>query len=147
MSSVIRSLESHSPKVQNTFTFGLSVEVPYVKFTNSGLSFSLFYFPFSFYFYFIFLFFYFQNLGLGLGHKTQRTKQKDLEQIMSYNMDIICWPYVLYMVVQGRIHSSEHGPWLVVYKVEQFVERSLSSSLMLLNTRVVLLSNSKDLSS
>ena len=30
-----------------------------VKFTNSGLSFSLFYFSFSFYFHFIFLFFYF----------------------------------------------------------------------------------------
>ena len=30
-----------------------------VKFTNGGLSFSLFYFPFSFSFHFIFLFFYF----------------------------------------------------------------------------------------
>ena len=61
-----------------------------VKFTNGGLSFSLFYFPFSFSFHFIFLFFYFQDIGLGLGHKTQRTKQKDLEQMMSYNIDTTC---------------------------------------------------------
>ena len=38
--------------------------VYHVKFTNSGLSFSLFYFSFSFSFYFIFLFL--EQLGLGL---------------------------------------------------------------------------------
>jgi len=65
----------------------------------------------------------------------------------SYNMDTTCWPHVLHMVVYGRLHSSEHGPLVVVYKVDQFVKGSLSSSLMLLNIRVVLLSNSKDLSS
>ena len=45
------------------------------------------------------------------------------------------------------MHSSEHGPLVVVYKVDYFVKRSLLSSLVLLNTRVVFLSNSKDLSS
>ena len=101
-------------------------------------------FSFLFSFQSIFLIFYFQNIGLGLGHKTQRMKQKDLEQMMLYNMDTICWPYVLYIVVQGRVCSSKHGPLVVVYKVDQFVKGSLLSSLMLLNTRVVLLSHSKD---
>jgi len=36
------------------------------------------------------------------------------------------------------VHSSEHRPWVVVYKVDYFVKGSLSSSLVLLNTRVVL---------
>ena len=106
-----------------------------------------FIFHFSLSFHIIFLFFYFQSIGLGLDHKIQRTKQKDLEQITSYNMDTTCWPHVLHMVVQGRLHSSEHRPLVVVYKVDQFVQRSLSSSLVLLNTRVVLLFNPKDFSS
>ena len=42
------------------------------------------------------------------------------------------------------MYSSEHGPLVIVYKVDYFVKGSLSSSLMLLNTRVVLLSDSKD---
>ena len=37
------------------------------------------------------------------------------------------------------MHSSEHGPWVVVYKVDYFVLGTLSSSLVLLNTRVILL--------
>ena len=86
-----------------------------VKFTNGGLSFSLFYCSFSFSFCFIFSFFYFQNIELGLDHKTQRMKQKDLEQIISYNMDITCQPHVLHIVVQGRLYSSEYGPLVVVY--------------------------------
>jgi len=45
------------------------------------------------------------------------------------------------------VHSSKHGPLVVVYKVDYFVKRSLSSSLVLLNTRVVLISHSKDFSS
>ena len=64
----------------------------------------------------------------------------------SYNMDNTCWPHVLHMVDYDRVHSSKHGPWVVVYKVDYFVKESLSSSLVLLNTRVVLLSNPKDLS-
>ena len=36
------------------------------------------------------------------------------------------------MVVQNRVHSSKYGPAIVVYKVDQFVKRSLLSSLMLL---------------
>ena len=43
------------------------------------------------------------------------------------------------------MHSSEHKPLVVVYKVDYFVNGSLSSSLVLLNTRVVLLSYSKGL--
>ena len=45
------------------------------------------------------------------------------------------------------MHSSEHGPWVVVYKVDYFVLGTLLSSLVLLNTRVVLLSNPKNFSS
>jgi len=41
------------------------------------------------------------------------------------------------------MHSSEHGPLVVVYKIDYFVKESLSSSLVLLNIRVVLLSNPK----
>ena len=41
---------------------------------------------------------------------------------MSYNMDTTCWPHELYMVVQGRVHSSQHGPSVGLYKVDQFVE-------------------------
>ena len=46
-------------------------------------------------------------------------------------MDTTCQPHILHMVVQGRLHSSEHRPLVVVYKVDQFVERSLLSSLVL----------------
>ena len=104
-------------------------------------------FTFYFHFHFVLFSYFFQNIGLELSHKTQRTKQKDLEQMMLYNMDTICWPYVLHMVVQDRVYSSEHGLLVVVYKIDQFVERSLSSSLVLLNTRVILLSNPKGFSS
>ena len=45
------------------------------------------------------------------------------------------------------MHSSEHRLLVVVYKVDYFVKRFLLSSLVLLNTRVVLLSNPKDLRS
>jgi len=45
------------------------------------------------------------------------------------------------------VHSSEHRPLIVVYKVNYFVKESLLSSLVLLNTRVGLLSDSKDFSS
>ena len=44
------------------------------------------------------------------------------------------------------MHNGEHGLLVVVYKVDYFVKGSLLSSLVLLNTRVVLLSNSKDFS-
>ena len=45
------------------------------------------------------------------------------------------------------MHSSEHGPLVVVYKIDYFVKEFLLSFLVLLNTRVVLLSDSKDFSS
>ena len=41
------------------------------------------------------------------------------------------------------MHSSEYGPLVVVYEVDYFVKGSLLSSLVLLNTRVVLLSDFK----
>ena len=47
-------------------------------------------------------------------------------------MDTICWLHILYMIVQGRLHSSEHRQLVVIYKVDQFVERFLLSSLVLL---------------
>ena len=53
-------------------------------------------------------------------------------------MDNTCWPHVILMVIQGRMHSSQHGPWVTVYKVDYFVLGTLLSSLVLLNTRVVL---------
>ena len=94
-----------------------------------------FYFTSHFYFYSI-LFFYFlflEQLGLGLiGHtvtsvtkqimRLGRIQQKIREQMMSYNINTICWPYGLHMVVQGRVHSSLHGPSVGLYKVDQFVE-------------------------
>ena len=40
----------------------------------------------------------------------------------SYNIDTTCWPHRLHMVVQGRVHSSQHGPSVGLYKVDQFVE-------------------------
>jgi len=62
-------------------------------------------------------------------------------------MDNICWSQALHMVIEGRVHSSKHRPLIVVYKVDYFVKGSLLSSLVLLNTRVDLLSHSKDLNS
>ena len=36
------------------------------------------------------------------------------------------------------MHSSEHELWIVVYKIDYFVKRSLSSFLVLPNTRLPL---------
>ena len=95
------------------------------------------------YFFFLFLLsfsiFYFQNnQGQGwlvmLSHQSPdgkvtrqimrlgRIQQKIREQMMSYNMDTICWPHGLHMVVQGRVHSTQHGPFVGLYKIDQFVE-------------------------
>ena len=51
-------------------------------------------------------------------------------------MDTTCWPYASHMVIQGRVHSTQHGPSVGVHKVDYFVKSSLSSSLMLPNTRL-----------
>ena len=40
----------------------------------------------------------------------------------SYNMNTTCWPYGLHMVVQGRVHSTQHGLSVKLYKVDQFVK-------------------------
>ena len=58
-------------------------------------------------------------------------------KVISYSMDNTCWPHVILTVIQGRVHSSQHGPWVLVYKVDYSVLGTLSSSLVLLNTRVV----------
>ena len=55
---------------------------------------------------------------------------------MSYNMYTTCWPHVLYMVLQGRTHSSQHGLCRQVYKVDSFVKNFLLSSLVLSNIRL-----------
>ena len=97
------------------------------------------YFTFHFYFYSV-LFFYFQN-NQGQGglvtssHQSQsdgivtrqitrlgRIQQKIREQMISYNMDTICWPHGLHMVVQSRVYSSQHEPSVGLYKEDQFVE-------------------------
>ena len=51
-----------------------------------------------------------------------RIQQKIQEQMTSYNMDTTCWSQGLHMVVQGRVHSTQHGPFVELYKVDQFVE-------------------------
>ena len=53
-------------------------------------------------------------------------------------MDNTCWPHVRLIVIQGRVHSSQHRPWVLVYKVDYSILGTLSSSLVLLNIRVVL---------
>jgi len=63
--------------------------------------------------------------------------------VMLYNMDNTYWPHVLHIVDYGKVYSSEHRPLVVVYKVDYFVKGFLSSFLVLLNTRVILLSDSK----
>ena len=134
-----------------------------VKIVDRGL---YFYFLFLLYFLFSFLFFfYFQNnsgqgLLVTLSHQSQVMAQshdqsRDTEEgsrwfqnkVILYSMDNTCWPHVILMVIQGRMHSSKHRPLVVVYKVDYFVKRSLSSSLVLLNTRVVLLLNPLSFSS
>ena len=111
-----------------------------VKFTNSGLSFSLFYFSFLFFIPFYFSIFYLQN-NQGQGrlvtpsHQSQpdgvvtrqimrlgRIQQKIQEQITLYNMDTTCWPHRLHMVVQGRVYSSQHRLSIELYKVDQFIK-------------------------
>ena len=54
--------------------------------------------------------------------RLKRIQQKIQEQMTSYNMDTTCWPHGLYMVVQGRVHSSQHRLSVGLYKVDQFVE-------------------------
>ena len=128
-----------------------------VKIVKGGLC--LFYFL-SFIFLFLFLlsfiFLFLEQFGSRVNQSRSHISHKLMAQsrdwsqdsgegsrgnqnkVTSYNMDTTCWPHVLLMVVQGRLHSSQHGPWRLVYKVDYFVLRTLSSSLVLLNTRVVL---------
>ena len=37
-------------------------------------------------------------------------------------MDTTCWPHELHIVVQDRMHSSQHRPSVGLYKADQFVE-------------------------
>ena len=104
------------------------------------LVFSLFYFSFLFYFQFVFLFSIFRATRVRVDqlryhHQSQsdgiitrqimklgRIQQKIQEQMTLYNMDITCWPHKLHMVVQGRVHNSQHRPSVRLYNVDQFVE-------------------------
>ena len=45
--------------------------------------------------------------------------------MMSYNIDTTCWPHTLHRVIQGRVHSSQHGLSVKVYKIDYFVKSSL----------------------
>ena len=121
-----------------------------------------FYFHFLSYFSFSFLFFSFSifrttwvrgyqshcHISHNLMAQSQDWSQNIREgsrrfwnKVTSYSMDNTCWPHVILMVIQGRVHSSQHRPWVLVYKVDYSVLGTLSSSLVLLNTRVVLLLN------
>ena len=59
-------------------------------------------------------------------------------KVMLYNMDTTCWPHASHMIIQGRVHSSQHRLSVRVYKVDYFVKSSLLSSLVLSNTRLSL---------
>ena len=113
-----------------------------VKIVDVGLCF-YFYFLFFTLFFISFLFYllFLEQLGLGsishavtsvtrlitrLGEQSRRFWNK----VTLYSMDNTCWPYVILMVIQGRVHSSQHGPWVLVYKVDYFVLGILLSSLM-----------------
>ena len=124
-----------------------------VKIINSGL-----YFIFSFHFIFLFLFLFIFSIFRAtqvrvyqscchISHKLMAKSQdwsRDLREwsrrfwnkVTSYSMDNTRWPHSILMVIQGRVHSSQHGPWIIVYKVDYFVLGTLSSSLVSLNTRV-----------
>ena len=111
------------------------------------------------------LFFYFQNnSGQGssvtLSHQSQidgivtrlimrlgESSRRFWNKVTSYSMDNTCWPHVILMVIQGRVHSSQHGLWVIVYKVDYFVLGTLSSSLVSLNTRVSSLLNTLSIES
>jgi len=56
---IFEEIREELEEMENSFSGGEILRGGNVKFTNGGLSFSLFYFPFSFSFHFIFLFFYF----------------------------------------------------------------------------------------
>ena len=65
---------------------------------------------------------------------------------MSYNMDTTCRPHTLHMVIQSRVHSTQHRLSIGVYKVDQFVKSFLLSFLVFtLIQEFVLLPNSKGL--
>ena len=92
----------------------------------------IFYFLFSLYFFFLFFLFLFLSIfrttrvriyqsHCHISHKLMARSQdwsQDLgewsrrfwNKVTSYNMDYTCWPHVIHMVIQGRMHSSEHGP-------------------------------------
>ena len=61
-------------------------------------------------------------------HKTQERIQKVLEQIISYSMATICWPYGKHMYfIVGQLQYV-YRLQSVVYKVDQFVLGTLLSS-------------------
>ena len=85
--------------------FGGGEEVSSLQMVDLDFLYFIFHFLF-FSFHFMFLSFYFQNIGLGLGYKTQRTKQKGLEQMISYYMLTSC-------SIHGHLGQG-HRPLVVV---------------------------------
>ena len=56
----------------------------------------------------------------------------------SYNMLNTYWPYGIHMAIQGRVEIASMDHESKVYKVDYLVQSSLSSSLVLPNTRLPL---------
>ena len=52
-------------------------------------------------------------------------------------MVITCWPYKVYMNFRVGQLQYVYRPQSVIYKINKFVLGTLSSSLVLLNTRVI----------
>ena len=113
---------------------------------------SHFYFLFNLFFIFLFLELWGQGLkrSVTLSHLMVQSQYRswDLREgsrkfwnkmtLYIYNIDTTCWPHARHMVIQGRMHSTQHGPSVGVYKVDCFVKSFLLSSLVLLNIRLPL---------
>ena len=51
-------------------------------------------------------------------------------KVMSYSMNNTCWPHVILIIIQSKVHSSQHGPWVLVYKINYSILGTLLSSLV-----------------
>ena len=128
--------------------YTLSLTILLVKVANYGLYFIfLFYFSFhlsSILFYFLTQSQDFSMRSLSLSqlshnHMTQKKFQKVLKQMISYNIVTTYQPYGKYIYFRVGQLQYVHKPWSMVYKVDQFVFRTPSSSLVITQSKVVLL--------
>ena len=97
-----------------------------------------------FFFQFISYFILFLTQGQGFSmtsqsqliykHITQRRSQKVLKQITSYNIATTCWPSRKYIYFKVGQLQCVHRLQFVVYKVDQFVLGTLSSSFIIVNS-------------